>query len=71
MPAGAVVNNGRKMRRISCSDSTALGGVTPPPRINYEPTIKEKMCFKAITFMKVINSFNFSCFNIIFNLEHL
>lgn len=47
------------MRRSSCTDNTSYGGVPPPPRLNYEPTIKEKMCFKAITFMKPYGNYSF------------
>lgn len=47
-----------KMRRASQTD-TYYGGIAPPPRQNYEPTIKEKMCFKAITFMKSYNNYSF------------
>ncbi|XP_068159965.1 LOW QUALITY PROTEIN: E3 ubiquitin-protein ligase highwire [Drosophila tropicalis] len=36
-----------------------LGGMAPPPRLNYEPTTKEKMCFKAITFMKPFTNYSF------------
>ncbi|XP_055389767.1 E3 ubiquitin-protein ligase highwire-like [Condylostylus longicornis] len=47
------------MRRTSYNDINSLGGMTPPPRINYEPTVKEKMCFKAITFMKPYSQYSF------------
>ncbi|XP_070133334.1 E3 ubiquitin-protein ligase highwire [Drosophila bipectinata] len=47
-----------RMRRASCSAGD-LGGMAPPPRLNYEPTTKEKMCFKAITFMKPFTNYSF------------
>lgn len=58
IPTGSVGNGNVKVRRASQSD-TYFGGVAPPPRQNYEPTIKEKMCFKAITFMKPFNNYSF------------
>lgn len=33
--------------------------MTAPPKIPYEPTIKEKMCFKAVTFMKAYQQYSF------------
>ncbi|XP_055913946.1 E3 ubiquitin-protein ligase highwire isoform X3 [Eupeodes corollae] len=60
IPSGSGTTNGNiKMRRVSCTDTTSFGGMQPPPRLNYEPTIKEKMCFKAITFMKPYNNYSF------------
>ncbi|XP_011290756.1 E3 ubiquitin-protein ligase highwire [Musca domestica] len=58
IPTGSMGNGNVKLRRASQSD-TYFGGVAPPPRQNYEPTIKEKMCFKAITFMKPYNNYSF------------
>lgn len=49
-PSGGVVNGSRKTKKPSAADHTLKGA---PPKIPYEPTIKDKMCFKAITFMKV------------------
>jgi len=46
------------MRRAS-GDTWGWGGMTPPPRLNYEPTSKEKMVFKAITFMKPFTNYSF------------
>lgn len=45
---------GRKMRRLSVPDPLTFGG-HPPPGLNhpYEATIRDKMCFHAITIMKV------------------
>ncbi|XP_053950715.1 E3 ubiquitin-protein ligase highwire-like [Anastrepha ludens] len=59
IPTGASGNGNIKMRRGSYTDNTSYGGVSPPPRLNYEPTIKEKMCFKAITFMKPYGNYSF------------
>ncbi|XP_067640218.1 E3 ubiquitin-protein ligase highwire isoform X3 [Eurosta solidaginis] len=59
IPTGASGNGNIKMRRGSCNDNTSYGGVPPPPRVNYEPTIKDKMCFKAITFMKPYGNYSF------------
>lgn len=58
IPTGSSGNGNIKVRRASQSD-TYYGGIAPPPRQNYEPTIKEKMCFKAITFMKSYNNYSF------------
>ncbi|TMW39585.1 hypothetical protein DOY81_015335, partial [Sarcophaga bullata] len=58
IPTGSSGNGNIKMRRASQTE-TYYGGVAPPPRQNYEPTIKEKMCFKAITFMKSYNNYSF------------
>lgn len=52
------VNGNRKGKRLSQIDFNAYKGVSMPPRIPYEPTTKDKMCFKAITFMKVEFNFN-------------
>ncbi|XP_020804911.1 E3 ubiquitin-protein ligase highwire isoform X2 [Drosophila serrata] len=46
------------MRRAS-ADTWGFGGLGPPPRLNYEPTSKEKMVFKAITFMKPFTNYSF------------
>ncbi|XP_037938854.1 E3 ubiquitin-protein ligase highwire [Teleopsis dalmanni] len=59
IPTGSIGNGNIKMRRASCTDNTSFGGLAPPPRFNYEPTIKEKMCFKAITFMKPYSNYSF------------
>lgn len=53
MPTVNGVNGNRKGKRLSQVDLNTYKGVSMPPRIPYEPTIKDKMCFKAITFMKV------------------
>lgn len=53
MPANGV-NGNRKGKRLSQVDNlNVCKGDMIPPRIPYEPTNKDKMCFKAITFMKV------------------
>ncbi|XP_030378381.1 E3 ubiquitin-protein ligase highwire [Scaptodrosophila lebanonensis] len=64
IPTGPSGNGNMKMRRVSCADGVSAGGhlgggVVPPPRLNYEPTTKEKMCFKAITFMKPYTNYSF------------
>lgn len=46
-------NGNRKGKRLSQADLIAYKGMPMPPRIPYEPTIKDKISFKAITFMKV------------------
>lgn len=45
---------GRKMRRVSLHDPMLFGGL-PPPSLHhpYEQTVRDKMCFHAITVMKV------------------
>ncbi|KAL9885814.1 MYC binding protein highwire isoform 2-T2 [Glossina fuscipes fuscipes] len=58
IPTGATGNGNIKLRRASQTDNY-FGGIAPPPRLNYEPTVKEKMCFKAITFMKSYNNYSF------------
>ncbi|XP_023291814.2 E3 ubiquitin-protein ligase highwire [Lucilia cuprina] len=58
IPTGSSGNGNIKVRRASQTE-TYYGGIAPPPRQNYEPTIKEKMCFKAITFMKSYNNYSF------------
>ncbi|GBP05741.1 hypothetical protein EVAR_73234_1 [Eumeta japonica] len=58
IPTGSSGNGNIKIRRASQTE-TYYGGIAPPPRQNYEPTIKEKMCFKAITFMKSYNNYSF------------
>lgn len=30
-----------------------------PPKLPYEPTLKDKMCFKAVTFMKAYQQYSF------------
>lgn len=59
MPTVNGVNGNRKGKRLSQVDLNTYKGVSMPPRIPYEPTIKDKMCFKAITFMKVKKHFFF------------
>lgn len=47
-------DHSRKMRRVSQPDPLSFGGYPPPPLHHpYEPTTREKMCFHAITVMKV------------------
>lgn len=53
IPSVNGLNGNRKGKRLSQIDLNAYKGVVMPPRIPYEPTNKDKMCFKAITFMKV------------------
>lgn len=59
IPTGSAGNGNIKMRRASYSDHVSLGGVAAPPRTSYEPTFKDKMCFKAITFMKPYANYSF------------
>lgn len=47
------LNGNRKGKRLSQADAFVCKGMAMPPRIPYEATVKDKMCFKAITFMKV------------------
>lgn len=49
------LNGNRRGKRLSQIDVSADKGINIPPRIPYEPSNKDKMCFKAITFMKVID----------------
>lgn len=53
MPTVNGLNGNRKGKRLSQIDMNAYKGVPMPSRIPYEPINKDKMCFKAITFMKV------------------
>lgn len=53
MPSVNGLNGNRKGKRSSQVDLNAYKGVAMPPRVPFEPTNKDKMCFKAITFMKV------------------
>ncbi|BET00252.1 RING [Nesidiocoris tenuis] len=50
----------RKMRRVSQPDELTFGG-NPPPclEIPYEVTIKDKMCYCAITIMKAYENYSF------------
>lgn len=59
-PSGGSVNGGKKGRSTPEEFSNTLyGGIPNPPRISYEPTIRDKMCFKAITFMKPFTQYSF------------
>lgn len=53
-PSETTTNGNRKSKRLSVVEST--GSV---PKIPYEPTVKDKMCYKAITFMKAYEDFSF------------
>ena len=54
----------RKMRRVSQPDELTFGGhVQPSLDIPYEVTIKDKMCYNAITIMKVCHSLNYCITN--------
>lgn len=59
VPAGAIINGARKTRPTQPAEPCSLGGVPLPPKVSYESTIKEKMCFKAITFMKAYQQYSF------------
>lgn len=51
---------GRKIRRVNQPDLLTFGGNPPPPlHHQYEATVKEKMCFHAITVMKVFVEYSF------------
>nr|XP_022909947.1 E3 ubiquitin-protein ligase MYCBP2 isoform X2 [Onthophagus taurus] len=50
----------RKMRRVSQPDPLAFGGLPVPTLTHpYEPTIRDKMCFHAITAMKPYQNYSF------------
>lgn len=59
VPAGAVINGARKARQTQPTEPCSLGGVPLPPKVSYESTVKDKMCFKAITFMKAYQQYSF------------
>jgi len=47
-------DQGRKMRRVSQPDALTFGGHAQPSLDTpYEVTVKDKMCYYAITIMKV------------------
>jgi hypothetical protein len=47
-------DQGRKMRRVSQPDALTFGGhALPSLDTPYEVTVKDKMCYYAITIMKV------------------
>jgi E3 ubiquitin-protein ligase MYCBP2 len=47
-------DQGRKMRRVSQPDALTFGGHAHPSlETPYEVTVKDKMCYYAITIMKV------------------
>ncbi|KAF7271207.1 hypothetical protein GWI33_015889 [Rhynchophorus ferrugineus] len=53
-------DGGRKMRRVSQPDPLTFGGLPPPPlHHSYEPTIRDKMRFHAITVMKPFQNYSF------------
>ncbi|XP_055684525.1 E3 ubiquitin-protein ligase highwire isoform X1 [Lutzomyia longipalpis] len=56
IPVEATGHGSRKMRRMSFLTSNDLA---PPPKIPYEPTMKDRMCYKAITFMKAYEEYSF------------
>ncbi|XP_060534839.1 E3 ubiquitin-protein ligase MYCBP2 isoform X2 [Cylas formicarius] len=50
----------RKMRRVSQPDPLTFGGLPPPPLHHaYESTVRDKMCFHAITVMKPYQNYSF------------
>lgn len=53
-PSDNSVNGNRKSKRLSVLEH---GGSIP--KVPYEPTIKDKMCYKAITFMKAYEDYCF------------
>lgn len=58
-------DQGRKMRRVSQPDALTFGGHAHPSLDTpYEVTVKDKMCYYAITIMKVcfLNKFNITIF---------
>ncbi|XP_043660407.1 E3 ubiquitin-protein ligase highwire [Drosophila teissieri] len=57
--AGVAAPGPNLWMRRSSGDTWGWGGMAPPPRLNYEPTSKEKMVFKAITFMKPYTNYSF------------
>lgn len=53
-PSDNPVNGNRKSKRLSVMDP-----VESIPKLPYEPTIKDKVCYKAITFMKPFEDYSF------------
>lgn len=53
-PSDTTTNGNRKSKRLS-----VIEGTGPVPKIPYEATVKDKMCYKAITFMKAYEDFSF------------
>lgn len=53
-PSDNTANGNRKSTRLSVMDT---GGQMP--KLPYEPTLKDKMCYKAITFMKPYEDYSF------------
>lgn len=53
-PSGGIINSGRKSKKVTSHIDNSYKSFALPPKIPYEPTIKDKMCFKAVTFMKVL-----------------
>lgn len=58
-PSGGLINGARKIKKVTPLDHSTYKGITAPPKIPYEPTIKDKMCFKAVTFMKSYQQYSF------------
>lgn len=52
------------MKKLSPQLDTTYRSFAMPPKIPYEATAKDKMCFKAVTFMKVF----FLCINLSKNI---
>lgn len=50
-------NGNRKSRRFSMIDQGSNGSAIP--KVPYEATVKDKMCYKAITFMKAYEDYSF------------
>lgn len=57
-PSGGVVFGGRKIKRTSQIEH-CYKGMPLPPKVPYELTTRDKMCFKAITFMKAYQNYSF------------
>lgn len=71
MPSGGLINSagGRKAaatttaaattKKLSPQIDNSYKSFALPPKIPYEATVKDKMCFKAVTFMKAYQQYSF------------
>lgn len=47
------------MRRVSEAEHSTFGPGPPPMDISYEVTVKDKVCYSAITMMKPFENYSF------------
>lgn len=57
-PSDNSANGNRKSTRLSVLDTTTAA-TSQIPKLPYEPTLKDKVCYKAITFMKSYEDYSF------------